>query len=709
MNIIQFIKILNQKLKYLIILPIITAGVVFYLTRDLPVSYYTEATLFTGITSNTGIDVENTRVDYFATQNEYNNILSILKTKTILEEISLKLLTQHLMLDKPRKDIISEKAFKELQESVPAQIKKLVVKGNFEKSYQNISKFVKQDDKNFIYGLLNYNNPYYSIKALSTIKSERLTSSDLIKLSYESEDQGICYNTINFICQVFVEKYSHLKSSQTGSAVAYFEQKLSESNGKLKTAEDRLLEFNTKNDIINYYEQTKHVSSQQQEIDVRLQEIKMEFNASQAVLNKLDEEIAKRYNINLRSKEILGIRAQLISQNNEIAQIEVDPDSENKSKLNTLKFKRKQLEGKLASKIDSVYTFDSNSQGIESQKILGEWLDAVKNYESSSALYKSMIERRKDFMTQYQLYAPLGATLTRIEREIDVNEREYLEILHHLGLARLKQQNADMLSNMKVMDKPTLPISAMPSKRKLYIIIAALFSVIFYVLGIFIIELMDHRIKTPTKLKKNTDLDVLGAFCIDKNKKFINTDKITDRAAAFLYEKIRLLAAEKESPVSIQIFSNWERSGKGFVGESIFKTLQRHGFECSLINFTTEGNNKNPFFGQLATLKSYTELNALETKNNDFIISILPPVSDGLNNPLLVKTGDINLLVFDADATWTEADTFSLNKLKQILNKNLFAILTKADPDNLDEMYGEIPKKRSIFRTFVKKTIKRFT
>ncbi len=709
MNLIQFIKILNQKLKYIIILPVISAAIVMYTTRNLPVNYSTEATLFTGITSNTGIDVENNRVDYFATQNEYNNILALLKSKTILEEVSLKLLAQHLLLDKPRKDIISEKAFKELHESVPPEVTKLIVKGNFEKSFQNLKHYVKQDDHNFIYGLLNYKNKYYSTDALSDIKSERLTSSDLIKLSYESDDQGICYNSVKFLSLAFIEKYSGLKSNQTGSAVAYFEKKLGESGDKLKIAEDRLLEFNTKNDIINYYEQTKHVSSQQQEIEVRQQEIKMEYLASQAVLAKIDAEIAKRYNINLRSNEILGIREQLISTNNDIAQIELNPANSTSTKLNSLKQKRKELESKLSTKIETIYNFDSNSQGIESQKILAEWLEAVKNFERNSALYKSMNQRRKEFMVQYQLYAPLGATLTRIQREIEVNEKEYLEILHHLGLARLKQQNADMISNMKVMDEPKLPIQAIPSKRKIFVILAALFSVIFYILGVFIIELLDHRIKKPSILKTKSDLDVLGSFCLHDNKKYVNTEKVTERASLFLYEKIRLVASAHNSPVTIQIFSNWEHSDNEYVSDIIKNELEKHGYSVSIISFLDSTEINSLKIKDIYKTESYKQLCNSISINTDFIISIFPPISEGIDNPLLIKNGDISILVFDATATWTNADTFNLNKLKQLVTTNLYAVLTKALPDNLDEMYGEIPKKRSALRMYVKKIIQRFT
>ena len=307
------------KIKYLIILPLTIGILTFFLTKNLPNQFSTETSIYTGITSNSGLDVGAQRVDKLITQNEYNNVLSILKSESLFEEVGLKLLTQHLMLDKPKKDIISEKAFNELKKNVPEKVRKLIVKGNYEKSYNNLKNSITQDDKNFIYRLLNYDNPYYSINALSRLKVEQVNSSDLIKLSYETDDAGICFNTVKIAAEVFIRNYGQIKKNQKSSAVKYFQNKLDEIGNKLNTAEGELLNFNVSNDVINYYEQTKQVTTQHEEIEIRLQEVRMNFEASTAVLKKLETEISKRFSINLKNIEVLNIRNQLVSCNNDIA------------------------------------------------------------------------------------------------------------------------------------------------------------------------------------------------------------------------------------------------------------------------------------------------------------------------------------------------------------------------------------------------------
>ena len=308
MNLIQLIKLFASKIIYIIAIPVVVAALVYFATAGLDPNYNATATLYTGVTSNTGLSVENVRVDNVATQNEYNNIMTMLKSGHYHEEIALSLLAQHLMQEAPSKEIISEEAFEELKTSAPDEVKKLAVKNNFQQTYNNLKGYIVQEEKNYVYRLLNFGHKYYSVQAISNLKAERLSNSDIVKLSFQSKDPGIAYNTVKFATEIFIRNYSGLKISMSNSAVAYFERKLKEIQERLDAAEQNLLEYNIDNDIINYYEQTEQVTTQQEKIEMLLQEMKMQYEASVSVLDKIEKEVETRYNINLRNTEIMNIR-----------------------------------------------------------------------------------------------------------------------------------------------------------------------------------------------------------------------------------------------------------------------------------------------------------------------------------------------------------------------------------------------------------------
>ncbi len=698
---------------YIVSIPIVVAGIVFLLTRNIPPTFSTFSTIYSGVTSNSGLTVDVIKIDNVATQNEYNNILMMLKSVSLYEDVSLHLLTQHLLLEQPTKDIISDEAFDELKKYVPDAVRKLVVKNDFDATLQNLRDYIREDEHNYIYRLMNYGHRYYSIQAISNLKSERLSNSDIIRITYETDDPGICYNTVQFATDIFISKYSGLKISQSNSAVAYFEQKLKETQEKLDAAEQKLLDFNVDNDIINYYEQTEQITTQQEKIEIRLQEVKMEYEASIAVLEKLENEIEQRYNINLRNATILRLRQQLVNYNNAINSIELDNNNLNFSKLPELKEKRSEIELQLKNELNSLNIYENKSQGIESQRILSQWLDAVKSNESYAALYKSMRMRLADFMKQFKRFAPMGATIKRYEREIDVYEREYLSILHHLGMARQNEQNINMRSNMKVYDVPNFPINAIPAPRKLYMIAAALFALIFYLLAVFIIELLDTRIKTPSNLKKLSGLDLLSAFGLPHTPNDIYTDMLNDKATLLIYDELRLQHTEGQKPFVIQIGSNWDDAGKGFVAGAIAKVLKERAHQVVVVNLDKNKVEVNQselsgiidLSAKLNDFSSYREM--LKDVDADFVICLLPPVSNGLGNPVLLSTATISLMTFDARSSWSDADNFMLNKALSDIKLNMSAVLTKAVPDNLEEMYGEVPKKRSAFRKLIKKLLSR--
>ena len=123
-------------------------------------------------------------------------------------------------------------------------------------------------DTNFVYNLLNFNSPHYSLNEISNINVQRIGSSDLVKLKYTSDDPGICQQTLFFFTKVCIKNYRNIKENSSDAVVKYFEFQVNQATQKLKTGEEKLLLFNKDNNIINYYEQSKAVAGAKEALDV---------------------------------------------------------------------------------------------------------------------------------------------------------------------------------------------------------------------------------------------------------------------------------------------------------------------------------------------------------------------------------------------------------------------------------------------------------
>lgn len=256
---IDFIRLVLKHKVVLTTIPLIFGILAIVLTSNPKRSYYSQTILYTGIASGSSIEMDKS-FNYLATNNAFDNLLNIIKSRETQEEVAIRLLSQHLLLDKHDLSLISAESYERLMEILPDEIKTLRSQlGSDKESYEvlvaELTDLMAQDNSNFVYAILNFDHPYYSLEAISKVKAERISSSDLVKLSYEIDDPGICQQTLSIYNEVCIKKYKVLKENGSDAVVKYFETQLKLSETKLKAIEQKLLRFNQQNNIINYYEQ----------------------------------------------------------------------------------------------------------------------------------------------------------------------------------------------------------------------------------------------------------------------------------------------------------------------------------------------------------------------------------------------------------------------------------------------------------------------
>jgi hypothetical protein len=373
---------------------------------------------------------------------------------------------------------------------------------------------------------------------------------------------------------------------------------------------------------------------------------------------------------------------------------------------------------KLRSSIDSLNVFDRNSDGFALETLLKDWLKTVVEYEAAKAKLQAMRDKTSQFSELYVRYAPMGANLKRIEREIDVKEKEYLEILHHLGLARLKQQNEELMANMKILDKPQFPIDPEPTKRKLFIIVIVLFATVFTLLGLVLLELLDKTIRGVKHLADTTGLDVAGAIGSKVHFDAEHIDSLDFKGLKRVLEDIvnQRCTSPGDQPLVIQVMSNWQGDGKSYFVNHVSDKLRQLGFTTAIVQFdTNEPPQANPFTvvippGQTFACRSYAQLCApYQQLATDVVLVEIPDLCNNLYNNGLLHTATMSFFVVDAFRVWTSADQHLYSAIMKHPIANLYGVVNRVKPDEMESFLGEMPKKRSRLRTFIKQRIfKRF-
>ncbi len=465
---------------------------------------------------------------------------------------------------------------------------------DYEQTVKNLEAYMVSNDTNFVYSILYFVNPHYSIKAISSVNVQRIASSDLVKIKFDSDDPGICQQTLALLTEVCIVNYKHIKENRSDAVVKYFEYQLKNAAARLKIGEDKLLKFNEDNNIINYYEQSKAVAVVKEDLDVDYNNKRIKLAGLKAAIARIEEKLGIQKQVQLKSEAIIEKRNQLSEANARIATIELLGMNNAVADKDLVKLKRAadKLKDEIRKSVSDLYNFGNSTNGLPISTLLNDWINNVIDYEDTKAGLEVLGERIKEFQKQYAVYAPAGANIKRIEREISVSEQEFLEILHGLNLAKLKLQDAELSSSIKAVDPPFYPLSPNPTKRMILVIAAGLVGFLLVFCTILAMEYFDETLKNATRASKSIKLKTIGMF----PKVFLYTGTlnflfVANRLLEIILQQVNLLTGvDKHSnePRILLIFSSLNNEGKTVVAGNIALKLKKQGKSVLFANFSRE-------------------------------------------------------------------------------------------------------------------------
>jgi len=595
-----------------------------------------------------------------------------------------------------------------------------------------------------VYKLLNYADEHYSIKAISTIKAERIANSDLIKLTYEVNDPGICQQTLAIFNEVCIKNYKHIKENRSDAVVKYFESQLTQANAQLKIAEDKLLGFNKSNNIINYYEQSKAVAVVKEDMEVDYNNKKAQLAGTEAATKRLEEKLNIQQLVQLKSNAVLEKRKQLGDINYEIATAESEavPDDTNAKRIVALKNQSENLKGEIKKSVGELYSYQNSIEGLPVGTVLNDWITNVIESENLKAKIKVMDQRNKDFQQQYAVYAPAGANIKRIEREISVSEQGYLEILHGLNLAKLKLQDNELTSNLKAVDPPYFPLQPIATKRAVLVIAAAFIGFILVFGIILTMEYLDDTLKNIKRAAKTLQLPAAGMLPkILLNPGSINLPFIQNRLLEISTQNIEQFLNTHNSGNTVKTIlfvSTMEKEGKSVVAGNVARKLIQEGKKVLLLTYTKKQQplkqqRKFPLLNRLlgyqdpridfnnsflADPSDYLQASGYFTytiseqfykakdyttillENNitinfvpDYVLIELPALIYNNYPADLVAAADMSVVVCRSNRLWSEADQAALNNLLPLAGARMNFIINGVELKEVESVLGDLPKK----------------
>ena len=683
MSITHFLKLLRSNFLWLLVISFLFAGSTFYFTRGEKKIFTSETVIYTGIASGSNLSGDN-KADYYSNITAFDNLISYINSRQTKQEVLINLLANHLFINNKTYSnlLMSWNTYDQLTKLIPDSVRQIVVKNTVDSTIIALNQYMSKSENNLIAIILNSENPFYSFYSLENIKAFRINSSDLIKISYQTEDAVICRQTLEILEASFMKKYRKLKEGQSESVVEYFEIQTKEAFAKLNYAEQTFMEFNTQNNIINYDEQTKSVVSEKERLYTLNHTIEMDKTANIKSLQKVNESIKGRLYQNEYGSTILKEREKLAEIYNQIALGEIVNKNEigHQHTIDSLRNTADLSEIKLQGSVNNLYAQINTPNGIPTKNVLEQWLKTSLDFEQSKAKLTVMDKQKKDFALEYSKFAPLGATLKKIEREITVSQQAYLEILHGLNVAKLTQQNTSLTTKMDIIDPPFLPLKPNPSKRILLIIISFVAGLLLALIFIVANALINKTLQRPENAGKILGIPVLGIYpLLNSSPDFINIANLR------LMQQLLSHVDTIYKPVTIGVVSIQDGEGKS----TIINLWQK---EFIKLNYSVE-------------IQTWNDKNISSSPYSDIILLEFPALDKMLIKHGMLPKLDYTFLICRSNRVWSKIDKKLLDIFKKITGNNPSLLLNGVKIDFAAENIGEVAKNCLFIKSYLKNLV----
>ena len=513
MSIPEALRLLKRRWPWLLLLPLVLAAATYFFARRQPLVYASDTTLYTGIVSGYSLS-GNAEADFNLVNNAYDNITNLATARATKTEALLRLLASHLWRSSRQPALLSIAPTDALATALPAALRQRLLGTDSAATLANVRAYALASDTNRVARLLQAPSGTYALASLDNLTAKRLNSSDLFRMEYESRNPQLSRTTLVLVTQTLLDEERGLHAGQAAPVVKYYEDEVARTKARLDKAEASNLAFNRSNNIINYGEQSKNIANEKEALAGSLTEMNQQYAGSQAALAAVRSRLGKRTNALQSSQQLLEQRQQLSRLNAAIANERLfgqqQEQGSSTSRVAQLQAEADKASQSLRTSVGNYYTRDNSAEGIPAKDLLDELVRNTLAVDEARAKLGVMNRRQQDFDREYQRMAPLGATLGRIEREIDLAEKAYLAALASLNSSKSNAQNVALTNNLKVVDPPNLPTGPKSSKVILLTAGAGIAGLVLVASIVLAMGLLDSSLRSPLVATRRTGLTVAG-------------------------------------------------------------------------------------------------------------------------------------------------------------------------------------------------------
>ncbi len=355
---------------------------------------------------------------------------------------------------------------------------------------------------------------------LLAIKGDSILGTDVLKVSYVSEDPQLATAVVNQAMKSFIANNQMTNRSEAVSAGGFIEKQLPRAKTQLDQAAEDLRQFKLKNQIIELKEETSNSLKTMGEIEKQLAEAQSQLADTSAqfveIRRQMNLPVDQAVNITSLSQvpgvqELLGelqkVQTQLASQQARY--------TESHPFIVTLKNQEATLNSLLQQRIAQSLGYQAPispgqlQMGQIKQNLTSEFV----RLQSQRLGLEKKVEALSGVLVSYKRRTDVVPNLEKqqgeLERRLSIAQKSYENLVTRQQEIKIAENQT--VGNARIIQSALVGISPGATKKKLGISLGGGFAgVLFGVASAFFVDLIDRRLKTAKEAEALFGYTLLG-------------------------------------------------------------------------------------------------------------------------------------------------------------------------------------------------------
>lgn len=587
MDIKRFLIIFKRYFWILILVPLVAAAVTYFLCKNLPSEYKSEAQIATGLVDQSKQVGSQGQADFFKISQQFSNIIEKLKMRKIMSILSYQLIIHDL--ENPKESF--KKYSVKLDSLTPAE--RHEVTALFRKKLQDKQTLTILDNKGKyrlydLVGSMGYDEGTIN-KKLAIFRPE---NSDFINLAYVSDNPYFSAFLVNTLATEFISNYSLDVYNNQSNSIQLLDSLLKKKELEMNGKNAALKDFKMKNGVLNVNEQGATLYNQITQYEEKkaqaIRDIQANLGALNAINTKLRGGGGESYlngNLVQDNAAIISIKNQLKVANERYIDGGFKPAD--KHRVDSLQ------------NIMNIQTSRNSDNNVVDPQVAKQGLIQQKlNLDISTGQIKNTIasidNELASLKAKYSTMVPFDAGIQNYERDADVATKDYMAALDKTNQGKTEQNTGLRLQ----LAQPGLPGAAQASKAIIYVALSGIATFMLCFVILLVLFVLDRSIYSIRQLEKAMGSPVVGSLNLihaaDKEPRTIWDDKGTNGDYTLYKDLLRSLRFEVDKEFTnnqckiLGITSLHAGEGKTFLSSSLIYAFAMTGKKVLLISSELE-------------------------------------------------------------------------------------------------------------------------